>query len=348
MGSCVQHSRSQSVAPGRSSGAPPRFQDILPELKGLEENTSDDSEVFESPESGDKTSGKISVECTISEGSGSKDSFEDCSPGPVQKGASADQSEKINSTQENQLSASEEVGEEVPEYITPKYSEAQVQTLPELQKAVELSRPQIKQHKADPVALPSGANCRHSDIALPQDNMANANVRQPLMLQDATRLPKFDVDKNRDPTAFKSQTEVAWQLLTPCNMPPSPSEADAKEVYLNRYAALKQQLVGKPLTSEHDVVLDTADKWKTFWNDFQTEYDLEGGGEVAWIWKWYNMIPQDFPTVLEFADKVHSLGIKLRQDEQEIVHWIKAQMPPEIMSVTDQLDSVSKICQMLM
>ena len=60
------------------------------------------------------------------------------------------------------------------------------------------------------------------------------------------------------------------------------------------------------------------------------------------------MIPQDFPTVLEFADKVHLLGIKLRQDEQEIVHRIKAQMPLEIMSMTDQLDSFSKIRQMLM
>ncbi len=77
---------------------------------------------------------------------------------------------------------------------------------------------------------------------------------------------------------------------------------------------MKQQLVGKLLawlTSEHDVVLVTADKWKTFWNDFQTEYDLECGGEVAWIWKWYNMVPEDFNSVLEFGDKVHSLGVNL-------------------------------------
>ncbi len=60
------------------------------------------------------------------------------------------------------------------------------------------------------------------------------------------------------------------------------------------------------------------------------------------------MILQDFPTVLEFADKVHLLGTKLHQDEQEIVHPIKAQMPPEIMSMTDLLDSFSKIHQKLM
>ncbi len=91
-----------------------------------------------------------------------------------------------------------------------------MQTLPELQKAVELSRPQIKQHKADPLALTSGANRRESDIAEPKDNMANQNqnASQRLMLQDAARLPKFDADKTADPTAFKSQTEAAWQL---CN-----------------------------------------------------------------------------------------------------------------------------------
>ncbi len=288
----------------------------------------------------------------MSEGSGSEDSSKDHSPEPMQKGASAAQSEKVNRVLVNQLSATEEAEEELPRLITPEYSEAQVQTLPELQNAEYLSRPQIKQHKTDPVALSSGTNCRHSDITLLEDNMANPNlnVRQPLTLQDAMRLPKFDADKIKDPTAFKSQTEAAWLLLALCNMPPTPSDNENKEVYLNRYAALKQQLVGRPLAwlmSEHDVVLDTADKWKTFWNDFQTEYDLESGGEVAWIWKWYNMIPQDFPTVLEFADKVHSLGTKLHQDEQEIVHRIKAQMPLEIMSVTDQLDSFSKIHQTL-
>ncbi len=122
-------------------------------------------------------------------------------------------------------------------------------------------------------------------------------------------------------------------------------------MHLNQYAALKQQLVGKPLawlTSEHDVVLDTADKWKMFWNDFQTEYDLEGGGEVAWIWKWYNMVPQDFNSALEFVDKVHSLGVKLHQSKQDIVHQIKAQLPAEIMTMTDPLDSFSKIRQTLM
>ncbi len=255
--------------------------------------------------------------------------------------------------QVNQLSTTEESEEELPRLVTPEYSRAQVITLPELQKAEELSRPQIKHHKADPIALPSGANHRCSDNTLPEDNMANPNpaVRQQLMLQDATRLPKFDADKIKDPTAFKSQTEASWLLLAPCNMPPTPSDNDEREVHLNWYTALKQQLVGRPLawlTSEHDVMLDTADKWKMFWNDFQTKYDLEGGGEVAWIWKWYNMILQDFPTVLEFVDKVHLLGIKLCQDEQEIVRRIKAQMPPEFMSVTDQLDSFSKIHQTLM
>ncbi len=225
-----------------------------------------------------------------------------------------------------------------------------MQTFPELQKAVELSKPQIKQHKANPIALPSGANHRQSDIVASEE-MANPNARQALTLQDAARLPKFDADKITDITAFKSQTEAAWQLLTSCNLLPNASDAEAKEVYLNWYAALKQQLVGKPLawlTTEHDVMLDTADKWKTFWNDFQTEYDLEGGGEVAWIWKWYNMIPQDFNSVLEFADKVHSLGVKLHQSEQDIVCRIKAQMPAEVMTATDPLDSFSKIHQMLM
>ncbi len=39
-------------------------------------------------------------------------------------------------------------------------------------------------------------------------------------------------------------------------MPDNAAADKAKEVYLNRYAALKQQLVGKPLawlTMEHDV-----------------------------------------------------------------------------------------------
>ncbi len=115
--------------------------------------------------------------------------------------------------------------------------------------------------------------------------------------------------------------------------------------------ALKQQLVGKLLawlTTEHDVMLDTADKWKTFWNSFQTEYNLEGRGEVAWIWKWYNMVPQDFDSVLEFADKVHSLGMKLGQSEHDIVRRIKAQMPLDVMTATDPLDSFSKIRQTLM
>ncbi len=176
-------------------------------------------------------------------------------------------------------------------------------------------------------------------------------MRQTLTLQDAARLLKFDADKNNDPTAFKSQTEAAWQLLTSCNVPPNATDAEAKEVYLNQYAALKQQLVGKPLawlTTEHDIMLDTANMWKSFWNDFQTEYDLEGGGEVAWIWKWYNMILQDFTSVLEFADKVHSLGIKLKQSKQDIVHQIKAQMPLDVITVTDPLDSFSKIHQTLM
>ncbi len=228
-----------------------------------------------------------------------------------------------------------------------------MQTLPELQKAVELSRPQIRQYKADPLALTSGANRRGTDIVEPDNNMAqqNQNVRQALTLQDAARLPKFDADKTVDPTAFKSHTEAAWRLLPSCNLLPNASDADAKEVYLNRYSALKQQLVGKPLawlTTEHDVMLDSADKWKTFWNSFQTEYDLEGGGEVAWIWKWYNMVPQDFNLVLEFADKVHALGIKLGQTEHDIVRRIKAQMPHDVMTATDPLDSFSKIRQTLM
>ncbi len=95
-------------------------------------------------------------------------------------------------------------------------------------------------------------------------------------------------------------------------------------------------------------MLDTANKWQTFWNSFQTEYDLEGGGEVAWIWKWYNMVPQDFDSVLEFADKVHSLGMKLGQTEHDIVRRIKAQMPSDVMTATDPLDSFSKIRQTLM
>ncbi len=60
------------------------------------------------------------------------------------------------------------------------------------------------------------------------------------------------------------------------------------------------------------------------------------------------MVPQDFNSVLEFADKVHSLGVKLNQSEQDIVHQIKAQMPAEIMTATDLLDSFSKIRQTLM
>ncbi len=268
-GSCIRLLRAQSVAPGEGSGTPPRFQDNLPELSGSEGHISDDSEVFESPESGQETSGKTSIEHTTSEGSGSEDSSEDRSPGPVQKGASAGRSEKVNSALVHQLSATEESEEELLRLVTPEYSEAQVQTLPELQKAVELSKPRIKQHKADPIALPSGANCRQSDIAVPEENMANQNqnARQVLTLQDAARLPKFDVDKITDPTAFKSQTEAAWHLLTSCSLPPNASDAEAKEVYLNRYAALKQQLVGKLLawlTTEHDVMLDTADKWKMF------------------------------------------------------------------------------------
>ncbi len=114
-----------------------------------------------------------------------------------------------------------------------------MQTLPELQKAVELSKPQIKQHKADPIALTSGANRRESDIEVPEANMANQNARQMLTLQDAARLPKFDADKTTDPTAFKSQTEAVWQLLPSCSLLPNATDAEAKEVYLNRYAALK-------------------------------------------------------------------------------------------------------------
>ncbi len=177
------------------------------------------------------------------------------------------------------------------------------------------------------------------------------DARPSLTLQDATKLPKFDADRTKDPTAFKSQTEVAWQLLLSCNMPEDPTDVGKQAVLLNRYMAWQQQLVGKPLAwlmSEHSVILDTDEKWKNFWDAFQTEYDLEGGGEVAWIWKWYNMIPQDFPSLLLFVDKVHSLGTKLHQDEQEIVCQIKAQMPPHIMSMTDPLDSFSKICQKLM
>ncbi len=262
-GSRIQLLRAHSITPGEGSGTPPRFQDDSPEPQGSEEHVSDDSEVFKSPESGNETSSKTSVEHTISEGSGLEDSSEDCSPGPIQRGASTVQSEKVNKASVNQLSATEEAEEELPRLVTPEYSKAQVRTLPELQKAAELSRPQIKQHKADPIALPTGANCKQSDNTLPQDNMANANVRQLLTLQDASRLPKFDVDKTKDPTASKSQTEAAWQLLTSCNMPPTPSADEAKEVYLNRYAAKKQQLVGRLLawlTSEHDVMLDTADK----------------------------------------------------------------------------------------
>ncbi len=229
-GSRVWLSRAQSVTPGEGSGTPPRFQDISPEPSGLEGHVSDDSEVFESPESEQETSGETSVECTVSEGSGSEDSSKDRSPGPVQKGASAGRSEKVNTALEHQLSAAEESEEELTRLVTPEYSQAQVQTLPELQKAVELSKPQIKQHKADPIALTSGANCRESDIAVPEETMTNQNqnARQMLMLQDAARLPKFDADKTTDPTAFKSQTEAAWRLLSSCSLPPNASDAEAK------------------------------------------------------------------------------------------------------------------------
>ncbi len=139
------------------------------------EDTTDDSEVFETPESGDKTSSEASIEQTLSDGSGLEDSSADHSLGPVQKGASAERSEKVNKVQVNQLSEAEAVGEGVQKFLTPKYSVHQVQIHPEtvLQKAQVLSRPQIKQNKADPVALPTGANCRYSDIAMP-DDMANA------------------------------------------------------------------------------------------------------------------------------------------------------------------------------
>ncbi len=80
MGSHVRLSRAQSVAPGEGLGTPPRFQDDSPEPSGSEGHISDDSEVFESPESGQETSGETSVERTISEGSGSEDSSDDRSP----------------------------------------------------------------------------------------------------------------------------------------------------------------------------------------------------------------------------------------------------------------------------
>ncbi len=60
------------------------------------------------------------------------------------------------------------------------------------------------------------------------------------------------------------------------------------------------------------------------------------------------MVPQDFDSVLEFADKVHALGVKLGQTEQDIVRRIKAQMPHDVMTATDPLDSFSKIRQTLM
>lgn len=93
----------------------------------------------------------------------------------------------------------EKVGEEVQKFHNPKYSVAQVQIHPEivLQKAQVLSKPQIKQNKADTVALPPGANLRHSGIAPTPNNMVDA--RQTLRLQDATKLPKFDADKVKDP-----------------------------------------------------------------------------------------------------------------------------------------------------
>ncbi len=216
-GSRVQFSRAQSVTPGESSGTLPRFQDISPGPSGLEEHDSDDSEVFESPESGQGTGGETSVERTTSDGSDSDGSSEDRSSGPVQKGADAARSEKVNTALERQLSAPEESEGEFTRLITPEYSRAQVHTLPELQKAVVLSRPSIKTHKADPIALTTGADHyrRTSDIVQPRhNNMANQNQhqngRQALTLQDAARLPKFDADKITDPTAFKSQTEAAW------------------------------------------------------------------------------------------------------------------------------------------
>ncbi len=112
-GSRIWLLRAQSVTPGEGSGTPARFQDNLPEPSGLEEHNSDDSKVFESPESEQETSGETSVERTISEGSGLEDSSEDRSPGPVQKGASAVRSEKVNTALEHQLSAVEESEEEL-------------------------------------------------------------------------------------------------------------------------------------------------------------------------------------------------------------------------------------------
>ncbi len=158
-----------------------------------------------------------------------EDSSEDRSPGPVQKGARAGRSEKVNAALEHQLSTVEESEEELMRLTTPEYSRAQVQTLPELQKAVELSKPQIKQHKADPLGLTSGANHRESDIEVPEANMANQNARQMLTLQDAARLPKFDADKTTDPTAFKSQTEAAWWLLPSCNLLPNANDAEQRK-----------------------------------------------------------------------------------------------------------------------
>ncbi len=72
------------------------MQDDSLGLSGSEEHISDDSKVFKSPKSGQETSGETSVEHTVSEGSGSEDSLEDRSPGPVQKGTSAGRSEKGN------------------------------------------------------------------------------------------------------------------------------------------------------------------------------------------------------------------------------------------------------------
>ncbi len=122
LGSHIRLSRAQSVTPGEGSGTPPRFQDNSPELSGSEEHVSDDSKVFKSPESEQETSGKTSVEHTVSEGSGSEDSSKDRSPGPMQKGASAGRSEKVNTVLEHQLSAVEESEEELTRLVTPEYS----------------------------------------------------------------------------------------------------------------------------------------------------------------------------------------------------------------------------------
>ncbi len=97
-------------------------------------------------------------------------------------------------------------------------------------------------------------------------------ARQTLMLQDETKLLRFDAEKVTDASAYKSQTLVAWRLLPSCNIPDGVSPAEKQVILLNRYVALQQQLTRRLLawlTSEYNIQHNSDDKWKSFWDVFQ-------------------------------------------------------------------------------